>query len=327
MKFATAIFIFASSLVGVYRYAYLPYRCSVVHKTVELSTEQAFRRSDWSSAAIARNNLKLLDECPRDSRTDTHTMMLRAINLRLLNRTAEAAQQYEELLSIERSPEIHLNLGLTRLQRGERQRALASLLRAARVDPTIIRTIQDPNMLDQIHFVLQDHYISAGNLLRNGSFLGAGIHGEKSHLAEARVQLGAAASNWDLRVFDEGMVSTEILPSTRSGRGERMLRVKVAGRNGGIEQAWSSRDVGPAHVITSAWVYVISGKVKVGAGNGRQAHRDVESTSTGRWELLTAKNRSCPANAVGIYAATPSAEFYVDWVEVRAIRGPRCEQR
>lgn len=77
-------------------------------------------------------------------------------------------------------------------------------------------------------------------------------------------------------------------------------------------------------VLVTCWVYVVRGKVGIGAGNGGNTSTTSISQSICKWEKLTTTNSVSPANNVCIYAqyATPDAdgaEFYVDNVVVEEL--------
>ncbi|XHR81307.1 MAG: hypothetical protein ACFKPT_24255 [Gloeotrichia echinulata GP01] len=71
--------------------------------------------------------------------------------------------------------------------------------------------------------------------------------------------------------------------------------------------------------IASARIYVVSGKVGIGTGNGGNTSLDLISSQTNTWELLQSPNGVSPANEFIIYSATIGAEFYVDNASVEFI--------
>jgi hypothetical protein len=101
-----------------------------------------------------------------------------------------------------------------------------------------------------------------------------------------------------------------------------MIRVTTKGKGNGLVQVFGGLDTGPESVIGSAWVYVVHGAVSIGTGNGGKTRLDMQSTSSGSWELLSARNGVSPANQFMIYSASDGAIFYVAYAEVIEIPGP-----
>ena len=65
----------------------------------------------------------------------------------------------------------------------------------------------------------------------------------------------------------------------------------------------------------SAWVYVNSGCVGLGTGNGGSTGIDVSTCALGKWIFLQVQNGSSPANEFIVYASFGSssgADYYVD---------------
>ena len=74
-------------------------------------------------------------------------------------------------------------------------------------------------------------------------------------------------------------------------------------------------------VLVTCWVYVVRGKVGIGAGNAGNTSTTSISQSICKWEKLSGINSVSPANNVCIYAQyalaeADGAEFYVDNVMV-----------
>ena len=70
----------------------------------------------------------------------------------------------------------------------------------------------------------------------------------------------------------------------------------------GVAQEFDSPGDGVS-VVSSAWVFVVRGKVGVGAGNAASTKPDdVHSSGTGASEHLQAMNKEGPANVFIIYS-------------------------
>src|SRR4029077_19827699 len=76
---------------------------------------------------------------------------------------------------------------------------------------------------------------------------------------------------------------------------------------------------GPAHVTSSAWVFIKSGTVFIGTGNGGNTGIDARSSVTGKWIELKARNGVSPANMFIIYGQSPGADFFVDSAVVQQL--------
>ena len=101
-----------------------------------------------------------------------------------------------------------------------------------------------------------------------------------------------------------------------------MIHVETTGGRNGIGQVMAPFNTGPSNVVTSAYVYVLSGKVSLGTGNGGSAAADVISTTTNRWERLQAPNGRSPANEVVVYSYGGPANYYVGNVAIQSAPEP-----
>lgn len=137
------------------------------------------------------------------------------------------------------------------------------------------------------------------------------------------MQAPTAAPGWSTWNNDPVETTTEIVPSTLPGHGGGMLHVTVAGtrivEGSGVYHSYAAVDTGPNAVRALVWLYVVSGQVGIGTGNGGHWIRDAATSTTGRWQLLTAVNGVRPANEVIIYAINESAEFYIGAVTVTGV--------
>lgn len=164
-------------------------------------------------------------------------------------------------------------------------------------------------------------HASAGvNLLSNPSFEIVGPNGPAVTSVGYALVGESAAEDWYVFHNTMGTTKSELLPSTCPDGGPLMLHITTDGASNGIEQVVYGSGEGPACVLNSVWIYVVSGQVFIGAGNGGQTGLDALTTTTGQWEQVAAQNVGCPANLTIIYAATlGGAEFYVDLAEWRQL--------
>lgn len=105
-------------------------------------------------------------------------------------------------------------------------------------------------------------------------------------------------------------------PTSRPGGWGWMLHLATTADSCGLAQQWEATGSGPAHATVQAWIYVISGQVRAGAGNGDDIGDDVISASTQRWELLNGPATRSPVNQVIVTAHGGPAEFLLDSVQV-----------
>ncbi len=127
----------------------------------------------------------------------------------------------------------------------------------------------------------------------------------------------SAAENWTVFNNIDGTTTTELVTSTLPGGGSRMMHVTTTASRDGLVNVFLPFNTGPASVLSSAWIFVNSGEVALGTGNGGNTGFDVFTTTMGQWELLQAPNGISPANELIIYASSlDGADFFVDLVAV-----------
>lgn len=134
----------------------------------------------------------------------------------------------------------------------------------------------------------------------------------------------AAADSWTVFHNTQGSTNTEhmsyldallppIFPDPSIG-GDHVLRVEVSHHGNGIVQVFSPPGTGPLTAIGEAWIFVNSGVVGVGIGNGGATVTTVNSQQTGVWEKLQFMESTSPVNEIIFYAQDGPTEFYVDLV-------------
>ena len=96
--------------------------------------------------------------------------------------------------------------------------------------------------------------------------------------------------------------------------------LKQATANNGLVQVFGTPGTGPIDAVAEVWVYVNSGIVGLGIGDGgSNRSQQYFSQTTGQWELLTANASTSPVNEIIIYSSGGSAEFYVDLAAASAV--------
>ena len=170
-------------------------------------------------------------------------------------------------------------------------------------------------------FYVSDAGVYSQNLLANPGFETVGPNGSPTTVTTV-VPGGAgnsSAASWTLFTNNPGTIWTEqatymISPSGSS----RTLHVITDADRNGVVQVFAPFGSGPTHAISAVWVYVRTGKVFLGTGNGGNVIVDDMSTTTGQWELLQAPNGVSPANELIVYSAGGGSDFYLDDAEVYA---------
>lgn len=159
---------------------------------------------------------------------------------------------------------------------------------------------------------------TGGNQLQNASFEAVGPDGPFTTFTGISGGGHAAADGWGVFNNTFGTTITELVPSTLGGAGARMMRVRTDGGANGVGQSFGPFGTGPACVESGIWVYVVTGRMYIGAGNGGNTGPNVFSTTTGVWEFISGENLVCPANNFIIYSepAADECEFFVELASV-----------
>lgn len=131
-----------AALYSLYRWCYLPWRCNAFERTAErtlLLTENA--EGPVRRATIARENLERtlqsIAHCPHD----LDLYMIAGASFRQLERSSEAIPMYEAALTLDRRPEIYLNLGQAEAEANRISDAVRHLATAVIFDPSLISEV------------------------------------------------------------------------------------------------------------------------------------------------------------------------------------------
>jgi len=118
-------------------------RASRVQNTVERVTETLAARGPVPNTVLW-THLRLLREAEALAPAQAGLPLAAGSQYLLLGRPADAVVQYRRALALEPRPEAWLNLGRAQWVLGERQEAVASLLRAVRLDRRLLRQVPQP---------------------------------------------------------------------------------------------------------------------------------------------------------------------------------------
>lgn len=163
------------------------------------------------------------------------------------------------------------------------------------------------------------------NLLVNPSFEIAGPLGPEVTSVGFSGVGHSAAQGWGVFHNTEGTTKTKLVPSTVPGGGDFMIHVVTDGFANGLGQVFGPFNGGWACVEEQITVFVVSGTVIIGAGNGGNTGPNAFSQGGGAFEVLAGDNAICPANTFIIYSwSVGGAEFYVDLASVKpfSCQGP-----
>ena len=109
----------------------------------------------------------------------------------------------------------------------------------------------------------------------------------------------------------------------RPERIPKVIRVQVDGERNGLQQLFGPFDTGPNTAYACVWVYLVSGSVGIGVGNGGATNgNDVQLNKKGSWEALEVSNAVSPANSIVIMSVGGPADFYVESARVDTTRVP-----
>ena len=142
---ATGCLLIAVATVLLLRsWVWAPLVCGRATAVAIRSTRTAENASTYRSALIARANLRSLQGC-KGVCTDAYveTAIVRAINLRMIGRAAEAAAVCREALRYAQRPELYVNLGNALAETGERDAAFEALMRGCTFAPGLTGHISD----------------------------------------------------------------------------------------------------------------------------------------------------------------------------------------
>lgn len=311
--------IVAAGVGALLWFAYVPLRCNALIVSAEHDTRSALTAEPWVQRARARRTLDLVTPCLKASPSQVDLWMLAGANLQILGRWEAAAAMYASGLKYDRRPELYLQLGRSLLQTGQTAAAVDALTQGVRFAPHVIREVADAQVRRAIYERLSG---DERNYLINAGFEIAGASGLTRTRGEGFTGESAAA-DWMQWMTGAGLLATRIVNSTRAGSlGNQMLHVKTTTPDTGVFQEWPARSTSGRRVRSSAWVFVVSGRVKItsnGLPDGTPA--DARSVGTGRWENISGPSR-CSPSVTSIFSDGGPAEFYIDAATV--IDGGSC---
>jgi hypothetical protein len=153
-------------------------------------------------------------------------------------------------------------------------------------------------------------------MLSNGSFDTSNPNYTGKPLTGSAVPGYSAAANWGTWNNTSATTATQLIASPFPGGSSHMIHVETTGTRNGIVQVFAPINSGPTNVLATAYVYVLSGRVSLGTGNGGDTGADAISKTTNQWERLQAGNGISPANELVVYSYGGPANYYVAYTSI-----------
>ena len=151
LEIAAALAAIAAAAWGIARFAVAPLAASRVVQRVEIRTVDLYKsHNPVYYAPLIRDHITLTRIARRRDPACVDLYMDEAANLRLLGLWDDAAQLYQDVLRIDRRPEIYFNLAVVELARGHRQEAVRNYTRAVMYNPVMIGDIDDEPIRDEV---------------------------------------------------------------------------------------------------------------------------------------------------------------------------------
>ena len=162
------------------------------------------------------------------------------------------------------------------------------------------------------------------NLLTNSDFAIVGPSGPSTVNSGALNVGWSAAQDWFVWNNTAGTSTTRLVdisnvmpPGVPSGA-TTAIHMTADGPQNGLVQLFGGN---PNNAEFDAWVFVVSGQVGLGLGNGGSTNTTVVSSTLGQWEHLFTLNNTSPANEATIYSTVPT-EYFVTSANVEAVPEP-----
>jgi hypothetical protein len=144
LKAIVAVLVLVAAAVAVQRWCVLPWQCATVVKRVRERSERLRATNDYRTRTIARRNLELLGPCDVCCRNNVDYLMVKGGNQFALEDYAGALATNQHALTVDRRPEIYLDIGLAQLNLGRTAEATETLMAGSRFNFAIIDEVPDP---------------------------------------------------------------------------------------------------------------------------------------------------------------------------------------
>jgi hypothetical protein len=151
------------------------------------------------------------------------------------------------------------------------------------------------------------------NLVQNPTF-SVSPFGSSTTMSSADPFWGSlsAADGWALWSNGAGTLISDVLPTTDPNGTGNMIRVVVSADRSGLFQNFGVYGSGPDLVQFTVSVYVVSGCVGAGVGDGGYTFVSASTCQQNRWIQLHGRNSVAPANEIIIYSFGGAAEWYAE---------------
>lgn len=141
---ALSAVVLATSLFGVYRLSWLPYRCETKKVRLDMLTKTANEEvNDYQKVLLARTNLEQMAPCRALLPHDLQFNRLGAANERMVGRPDDAIATLRRALETDRRPELYWEIGMLHFEHGRIEEGFRWLNAAASFSP---RLMDSPNL-------------------------------------------------------------------------------------------------------------------------------------------------------------------------------------
>ncbi|MHB0972287.1 MAG: tetratricopeptide repeat protein [Thermoanaerobaculia bacterium] len=149
----------ATAAWSLYAVVLLPYDCNIVLKSAKARSAAAAEADNpVLIATLARQSQTQLAPCRNWCESNVDALMVSALNYRLLRQYDAAIRVYDNALTLDIRPELLLNRGLAKMEKGHREDGLLDLLAAARLDIRTAWAIGNPTLRDEIKMQIFDEW-------------------------------------------------------------------------------------------------------------------------------------------------------------------------
>lgn len=120
IRATVAALLLIAAAVASYCFAWMPFHCNILERTIQARTDDLFakRMAEYRQVNAAEDNLRLLSDCARWTRTSPNLHLLAAANWSLRGDHEMTLREYETALHYDRRPEFYYNLGMAQLDAG-----------------------------------------------------------------------------------------------------------------------------------------------------------------------------------------------------------------
>jgi tetratricopeptide (TPR) repeat protein len=153
LRVAAAVIVLAATGWGIYRLAWIPYRCEAKKVRLQNATDAAQKEvDDYRATLLARSNLQEIAHCREHLPHDLQFIRLAAANQRRIGLREDAIATLRQALQTDRRPELYWEIGLILIELGRIDEALRWLGAAVTFAPFLAGSPEiDEPMRARVH--------------------------------------------------------------------------------------------------------------------------------------------------------------------------------